>query len=725
MTLATKDRTQRYLKLCREIDRHDRLYYKEFAPEISDQAYDDLMRELKAMEAGDPSLVAPFSPTQRVGSPLAEGEGFEKVGHEVPLLSLSNTYNIGEVDKFIQRMVKGLSGEGEGVQLVVEPKYDGISIELIYENGVFTRAVTRGDGVTGDDITANVRTVRDLPMLLPPPFPSRLVVRGEIYMTFENFEQLNVGREATGEALFMNPRNAAGGSLHLKDPRETASRNLRCFVYDILSSHAQYPTHLSVLSALKNMGFSLEASPDVVDAGTPYVETLSSLVALWDEKRLTLPYPVDGLVFKVNSLAQREILGTNVKDPRWGFAFKFAADRLPTRLLTVEFQVGRTGAVTPVAILDPVLLDGSRVSRASLHNFEFMENLNLEINDVVLVEKAAEIIPQVVSVEAKSAASRPIDVPRECPVCGEPLIRKRLKPKRKTDSEGPLEKTWRCENPTCPAILEQTILHFVGRDNMNIDALGEKLVAQLAGRGLVTRPSDLFTLTLEQLMTLERMGEKLARKILAAIEASRKLPFARVLGGLGIPGVGRATARPLAEYFKDFDGLLAITQQNSDEQETALREIFGVGEILAHDVVEWILKDVSRAEIRRLKDLLALEVTATSGALTGLRFCVTGSLSLPRPELHRRIEEAGGEVATGVSKTLDYLVCGEKAGSKKKKAEVLGIKILSEAEFFTLLERPHPSGESSQEPSDQAPGSTPQDPSVDSPRVTGQLGLEL
>ncbi|MBU1238701.1 NAD-dependent DNA ligase LigA [Myxococcota bacterium] len=686
-----------HLELCREIERHNRLYYGEFAPEISDQAYDQLLKKLEQMEAEYPHLVAPYSPTQRVGTVRSEGESFVKVAHEIPLLSLSNTYDINDINKFIQRITRGLAPDpapdgateavAEKVELVVEPKYDGISIELLYEEGVFVRAVTRGDGQVGDDITANVRTIRDVPSLLAAPFPPRLVVRGEIYLTFENFERLNTQREVAGELLFMNPRNAAGGALHLKDPREVAERNLSCFVYDILTTHEEYPFHVNVLSAMEAMGFMLEAHPVVIDTGGDCQPIIEALLHDWERRRNELPYPVDGLVFKVNSLAQRAKLGTNVKDPKWGFAFKFAADRLSTTLVDVELQVGRTGAVTPVAILEPVLLDGSRVSRASLHNFEYIEKMGLMLGDLVMVEKAAEIIPQVVSVVNRGEDSRPIVPPTNCPECQTPLIRRKLGVKEAADEGGILEKVLRCTNTRCPARKEQELIHFVKRENMNMDALGEKLVSQLVHTGLVGRPSDLYSLTFDDLCALERVGPKLARKVLDSIRASVSNPFPRVLGALGIPGVGKSTARLIAEYFGDMGGLMAVTDETAQEHRLALLEIKGIGEVLASDVVDWLLDPVVRDELSVLRRVLAPKsmMVATGGSLAGQKLCVTGTLSRPREEIHRLIEEAGGSVTTSVSKTLDFLVCGEKAGSKERKARDLGIQILTEAQFNRLL----------------------------------------
>jgi DNA ligase (NAD+) len=692
---------EKYKNLCREIEGHNRLYYQQNDPKISDQDYDKLYKELEKIELEHPSLMGDFSPTQRVGALLGEGEKFEKITHEVPLLSLSNTYNVEDIQVFFSRILymnsktkEKLKFPEELVEMSIEPKFDGVSIEIIYENGELVRAVTRGDGLLGDDITNNVRTIKSIPSLLIPPYPQKLVVRGEIFMTFKNFERLNGIRSEKDEKLFMNPRNATAGTLHLKDPNEVDRRNLSCFVYDVLSENVG-EKHIDLYALLERVGLPIESIPPLIDLSDFSVQQIQNIINQWNEKREILPYPVDGIVFKINSISQRGILGTNIKDPKWGFAFKFPADRLSTKLIDVEINVGRTGAVTPVAVLTPILLDGSMVSRASLHNFEYIREKDLQINDTVIIEKAAEIIPQVVEVKQHNNDSIKIEIPKFCPSCESTLYKRAFPPKKlkkeKTDQSTPkerFEKVLRCPNPLCNARLEQGLIYFVKRDNMNIDAVGEKLIAQLFSKGLVVTPSQFYQLQLTDLFKLDRMGEKLAVKILKSINKSKKVTFAKFISSLGIAGIGKSNARILAQWFKAPHAILQFKNNNLEDLSQTLNEIDGIGEVLAKDIITHLTNDEVLSEIENLLKYIEIEnLESTSTSLfTEKNIAFTGKLSKPRGEFQDLIEKLGGKFSSSVTKKLDFLVCGENSGSKKLKAEKIGsITILSETEFLQMV----------------------------------------
>ena len=651
------------ISLRRELERHNRLYYVEDAPEISDYEYDMLMQRLKALEAEHPELITPDSPTQKVGGEALSK--FEPVQHQVPLESLTDVFSYEELFAFGERMDASLP---EGHSYVVEPKIDGLSMSLEYENGVFVRGATRGDGVTGENVTENLRTVRSLPLRIENA-PERLIVRGEVYMSKAVFEELNARRELKGEPLLANPRNAAAGSMRQLDPKVAASRKLDIICFNMqYSSDEKYLSHTETLDAMRSMGFPVvpyKKFNDIKDC----VERIRWL----GENRGDLPYDMDGAVIKLDSLSQRAALGSTAKAPRWAVAFKYPPEKKESRVLDIVVQVGRTGVLTPKVIVEPVRLAGTTVSAATLHNQDNIDRLDLRIGDTVLLQKAGEIIPEVLSVnKAKRPADAvPFTMPTVCPECGSPVVR---------DEDGV---ALRCTSPECPAQRLRNIAHFASREAMDIEGLGISVCESLINSGLVKDASDLYYLEAEPVAQLDRMGDKSAKNLIAAIENSKQAGLARLLCAFGIRQVGQKAAKVLASYYGDLDELMAADAE-------ALTTIPDIGGITAGFIVNWFGNPQSQDLIHKLRAAgvsFASREEKKDDRFAGLTFVLTGTLSrFTRDEASAIIESFGGKASSSVSKKTAYVLAGENAGSKLTKAESLGIKIISEEEFETMIQ---------------------------------------
>jgi DNA ligase (NAD+) len=649
-------------KLRKEIQRHEYLYYVLDQPEISDAEFDQLMRRLQQLEAQHPELVTPDSPTQRVGG--KPREGFVKVRHSSPMLSLDNALNEAELRDF-DRRVRELLG-GEPYRYVAELKLDGLSMAARYENGILVRAITRGDGLEGEDVTENARTIRSLPLKLREG-PGDVEVRGEVIMNRRAFERLNEERRAQNLPLYANPRNSAAGSLRVLDPAITAARQLDYYAYLLLRDGAPFlSSHWDSLALLERMGFKVNPHRRLCEK----FEDLLEFIAEWETRREELPYEIDGIVVKVDSIDQQRRLGWTAKAPRWAIAFKYPPRQAETVVENIEVQVGRTGTLTPVAHLRPVSVGGVTVSRATLHNEDEIERLGLQIGDVVAVERSGEVIPKVVRVVRPGENRRPFVMPKTCPVCGGEVVREAG------------EAASRCINTNCPARLKESIRHFASRAVMDIDGLGDALVDQLVDKGLVRSVADLYRLKLEQLVELERMGDKSARKLLVNIEASRSRPLPRVLNGLGIPFVGERTAQILAETFGSLD---AIAQADIETLQTAPE----VGPKVAHSIYTFFREPRNRQLVERLRAeglRFHYETKKRGGPLEGKTFVLTGTLpGLTREEATRLIEAAGGKVTGSVSRKTDYVVAGAEAGSKLAKARELGIPVIGEQELREMV----------------------------------------
>ena len=652
-----------------EIRRHDHLYYVEAQPEISDLEYDRLMQRLRQLEEENPHLITPDSPTQRVGdAPVPE---LEQAPHRVPMLSIDNTYSVDELRQYFARTEKLL--EGDPIEWVVEPKIDGVAASVIYEQGVLVRGVTRGNGVVGDDITHNVRTIGDVPLrLMGDDVPPVIEVRGEVYMTNADLATLNEQRQAEGQSLYANTRNSTAGFIRLLDPRIAAERPLRMFCHGIgYSEGLAADNHVTVIDSMRRWGLTptpLIKSFADADATIEYCDQL--IGSLHD-----LEFEVDGIVIKVNSFDQRERLGSTSKSPRWLIAYKFEKYEATTRLNEIRVQVGKTGAITPVAELEPVELAETIVSRASLHNADEIERKDVREGDVVVVEKAGKIIPHIVRVEKheRKGYLPAFEFPAHCPSCDTELVR----------DEGGVY--IRCPNLNCPAQLVERIQYFASRNAMDIEGLGEKLVEQLVQAGLVRSYGDLYRLTAEQVAELDRMGQKSSENLIAGLNASKDRGLARLLNALSIRHVGNRVAAVLAEHFGSMDALCEATV---DE----IADVNEVGPIIAESVAEFLTSDYGR---RTVDDLATCgvsmfeekkESTATSGVLDGKTLVVTGTLSnYSRDEMHDLIKQHGGRPSSSVSSKTDYLVAGEKAGSKLEKAQKLGVPVLSEVDLEELL----------------------------------------
>ncbi|MBP7778971.1 MAG: NAD-dependent DNA ligase LigA [Acidobacteria bacterium] len=660
---------ERVEALRRQIRRHDELYYVHTRPAISDQQFDALMRELQALEAAHPELVVPESPTQRVGGRVADG--FTTVDHRAPMLSLDNAFNEEELRAFDERVRKGLGAEGP-VTYVAELKIDGLSIALTYEDGRLVRGATRGDGVRGEDVTANVRTIRALPLVIEGGPAGTIEVRGEVYLPKAAFARTNREREAAGEALFANPRNTAAGAMRNLDPAHVATRGLLAWTYHLVADQAVVPpTHDALLRTLTAWGLPVEPDWRRCDG----IEAVWAFCLDWAEARKTLTFETDGVVVKVNDLVERERLGVTSKFPRWAIAFKFPAERVTTVLKEIRVNVGRTGAATPYAVLEPVFVAGSTISMATLHNADDVARKDIREGDTVLIEKAGDVIPRVVGPVAVEGATRqpPWVMPTTCPVCDSPLHR---------DED---EVVWRCGNISCPARLRRSLEHFASRGAMNIEGLGEALVDQLVTARLVEDAADLYALTAGQLEGLERMGKKSAANLLAEIDRSRGNDVWRLLYGLGIRHVGERVAQVLARHLGSID---AIARQTPE----ALQVVPEVGPVLAAAIVEWFSDDANRTLVAKLAAAgvkttgPVTAVLTPAGPLAGKAFVLTGTLAaMSRDEAAARIEALGGRVSGSVSKKTSYVVVGAEPGSKVEKARQLAVPLLGEAEFLALI----------------------------------------
>ena len=662
---------QRIDELRAELNRHNYNYYVLNAPTISDKEFDDLLRELQDLERDYPQYFDPLSPTQRVGSDI--NKAFTQVIHERPMMSLSNSYSIEEVEDFLRRAKSGLGGEN--CQIVGEMKFDGTSISLTYENGRLVRAVTRGDGVRGDDVTANVMTIKSIPLQLQGTgFPDKFEVRGEILMPWNTFEELNRERAYNEEPLFANPRNAAAGTLKLQNSAEVARRGLDAYIYYLLGDNLPCDNHYDNMMAVKSWGFKVSDAMTIL----PSIDAVGEFIAHWDVERKKLPVATDGLVFKINSLRQQLNLGNTAKSPRWAIAYKFQAERACTKLKYVSFEVGRTGVITPVANLEPVLLSGTIVKRASLHNEDIIRSLDIHDGDMLYVEKGGEIIPKIVGVETESRLpdSRPIEFVKVCPVCGSPLRR----------IEG--EAAWVCTNSDgCAPQITGKIEHFVGRRMMNIDGIGEELAEQLFNSGLVRNVADIYDLTTEKLLTLDRFGLKSAQRIMKGIHDSLSVPFERVVFALSIPFVGETVAKKLAFAAHNIDNLMAMN-------ELQLACIDEIGSKIAESVVKFFAVAENRTIVERLRTAgvqMAVSedaIAAVSDRLAGKSIVISGVFTHhSRDEYKKMIEQNGGKNVGSISAKTNFVLAGENMGpAKLEKAKKLGITILNEDEFLAMLQ---------------------------------------
>jgi DNA ligase (NAD+) len=676
MALSTSAAKQQADKLREQIRRHEYLYYVEDQPKVSDAEFDRLMERLKKLEAEHPEIVTPDSPTQRVGG--APREGFQTVRHARPMMSLDNAFSYEALGEF-DRRVRELAGR-ERVDYVVEHKFDGLSIALHYEDGALARGVTRGDGTTGEDVTPNVRTIRSIPLRVDAAALKKLgmsasfEVRGEIVMPLRAFEELNRQQEEQGGKRFANPRNAAAGAVRMLDASVTASRKLDFYGYFLFAAAARgtkpaLARHSQSLAALEKLGFKVCAEWKVC----PALAEVLKFCDAWDTKREKLPYEIDGIVIKVDEFAMQEELGSTSKAPRWAIAYKWPARQETTVVNDIIVQVGRTGALTPVAVLEPVVVGGVTVSRSTLHNMDEIERLGLHIGDTVLIERAGEVIPHVVRVEKKGRERRAFQIPEKCPECGSRI------------HKAPDEVAYRCVNAACPAKRKESLVHYAGRHAMNIDGLGEKIVDQLVDAGMVKDVADLYSLRLEPLAALERMGEKSAQNLLDEIEDSKKNGLARLIYALGIRFVGERTGQLLADHFGDLDAIARAT-------EGQLTEVTEVGPKVAASIVEFFSEKANRELIAKLKRA-GLKLTEerkkpVANRLHGRTFVFTGALEKrSREESGELVTRYGGKVIGSVSKNTDYVVVGADPGSKYERATQLGVPILDEAAFEKLVEQ--------------------------------------
>lgn len=661
---------QRILDLRNELNRHNHNYYVLNAPEISDQEFDMLMKELEALEAEHPDMYDPLSPTHRVGSDLTEG--FEQVKHIHPMLSLSNTYSIEEVDEWFDRVRSALGGED--FDIVGEMKFDGTSISLIYEHGRLVRAVTRGDGERGDVVTENIKTIRSIPLQLQGSgWPDFFEIRGEVLMPWSAFERLNREREFNEEPLFANPRNAASGTLKTLSSREVARRGLDAYFYYLIGPDLPADNHYDNMQAARSWGFKVSDIMTLLHG----IDSVDSFINKWDAERSALPVATDGLVFKVNSLRQQLNLGYTSKSPRWAIAYKFQAERALTRLQHVSFEVGRMGIVTPVANLDPVLLSGTVVKRASLHNEDIINTLGIHEHDMLYVEKGGEIIPKItgVDVSQREPGAEPVRFVSHCPACGSPLVR----------VEG--EAAWQCPNKFgCPPQLAGRVEHFVGRKMMNIEGIGEETVEQLFHNRLISNIADLYDLSPDKLLKLDGFGPRSAERVMEGLEASKSVPFDRVVYALSIPFVGDTVAKKVAKAFPDIDTLMNATC----DQLAATKDI---GPRTAENVVEYFANPINRDIIERLRNAglqMSMPAESTEGRtdlLEGKSFVISGTFSRhSRDEYKELIERNGGKNVGSISKKTDYVLAGENMGpSKREKAQTLGIPVIDENQFLSMI----------------------------------------
>ena len=651
------------------IRQHEYNYYVLNEPTISDQEFDQLMYRLQQLEADFPDSYDPSSPTQRVGSDLSNNT-FEHVTHKYPMLSLSNTYSIAEVQEWYNRVAKLLA---EPFEVVCELKFDGISVSLIYEDGKLTKAITRGDGVVGDDITNNVRTIKNVPLVLMGNFPKEVEFRGEIMLPWKEFDRINKERESNEETLFANPRNAAAGTIKLLNPKIVANRNLYSSLYYMLGDELPTDSHYDNLMIAKRFGVNISSNIALCNKLSEIVEFIN----YWDVERKQLPYATDGIVLKVNSISQQNKLGLTAKSPRWAIAYKFQAERELTKLISIDYQVGRTGVITPVANLEPVLLSGTIAKRATLHNSDFIENLDLHIGDMVYIEKGGEIIPKIIEVDLtkRNFSASKVQFISHCPECGSLLVRY------------PGEAAYYCTNyNSCPPQIKGRIEHFVSRKAMNIDGLGAETISLLYDAKLICNFADIYTLTVPQLLKLERFAEKSANNIINAIDNSRNVPFSKVLFALGIRFVGETTAKLLADRFENIDNIINATK----DQLMAIPE---VGERIATSIVEFMSDNNNLNTINYLKEVgLQFAKTEsnepTSSKLANLNFVISGVFTQhSREEYKAMIERNGGKMLSSVTSNVDYLLAGNNMGpAKLEKANKLGINIISEEQFLNMLQ---------------------------------------
>ena len=656
---------QQISSLRKLLNEYNHKYYVENAPVVSDYEFDTLLRELQELEVAHPEFYDPNSPTMRVGSDLTNA--FQSVEHSFPMLSLSNTYSIQELGEWIDRVEKEV---GE-VEYVCELKFDGTAISLTYENGALMRAVTRGDGTRGDDVTANVRTIRSVPLTLSGDYPPFFEIRGEIMMPYASFDRLNNEREESGEAPFANPRNAAAGTLKQQQSQVVAKRGLDCILYQIAGRDLPFDSHWANLEAARRWGFKTSDAARICHNR----QEVEAFIAYWDEERKALPFPTDGVVIKVNRNADRRVLGTTSKAPKWAVAYKFKAEQALTRLLKVTYQVGRTGAITPVANLEPVLLAGTTVKRATLHNADQIKALDIREGDMVYVEKGGEIIPKITGVELseRKSDSKPLEYITHCPECGAELVR----------YEG--EAKHYCPNQShCRPQILGRIIHFIRRKAMNIESLGEETVELLFENGLIKDIADIYDIQASQIAQLPRLGEKSAENIMQSIARSKEVAFHRVLFALGIRFVGETTAKYLAAHFRSLDAVMAATHEELIEAEE-------VGSKIADAILEYFADQKNLAIIERLRkaglQFEAMQTEQASASLEGLNFVISGSFAEhSRDELKALIEAHGGKNLAAVSANTSYLLAGDKIGpAKLQKATKLGIKIISEKEFMAMI----------------------------------------
>ncbi|NVK64339.1 MAG: NAD-dependent DNA ligase LigA [Flavobacteriales bacterium] len=657
-------------RLSKELNRHNHLYYVESNPEISDYDFDMMLKQLQELEEKFPEFASDLSPTKRVGGDITKK--FESVVHKYAMLSLSNSYSKDEIEEWVVRAKKLVEDD---LEYVCELKYDGVAIGIQYVDGKLVQAVTRGDGTQGENVTSNVKTIRTIPLQLTGDYPQDFEIRGEIFFPLKNFLALNEKRREEGEQEFANPRNTASGTLKMQDSKVVAERGLDCYLYGIYGASNRADGHFELVNKAADWGFKVPPHKERFIEKTNSVEGVMEFINYWDEKRKELPFEIDGVVIKVNNYDQQEILGFTAKSPRWAIAYKFKAERVETILEEVTYQVGRTGAITPVANLQPVQLGGTTVKRASLHNQDQIEKLDLHLGDSVYVEKGGEIIPKIVGVnfDARTQTSEVVTFINECPECNTPLIRR----------EG--EAQHYCPNELgCPPQVKGKIEHFISRKAMNIDGLGAETVDALVEVGLIENYADLYTLTFEKVVSLERMADKSANNLIAGIEASKAIPFERVLFGLGIRFVGETVAKKLAKAFKnidelakaDFDTLIAVDE---------------IGDKIAMSIQAFFWEDRNKELVARLKEYgLQMEIEeqeGTSNKFEGSSFVVSGVFeNFSRNELKALIESNGGKNVGSISSKTSYVVAGDKMGpSKLQKANDLGIRILSEAEFIEML----------------------------------------
>jgi len=671
MTSSPNLRTvsQELEKLRREIRRHDYLYHVANQPEISDREYDLLLKKLQDIENRNPRLITPDSPTQRVSGAVAPT--FSPVKHSVPMLSLDNTYSEQEIVSWFERVQKGLKNEPCGI--VVETKIDGVGLALTYEFGMLKLGATRGDGETGEEITPNCRTIRSIPLkLISDKPPSVFEVRGEVYMDKSDFDGLNAEILKKGEQVFANPRNASAGSLRQKDPKITATRPLKFFVHSfgMIEGGKTFTTHSGFIKLCRSLGLRPTENTKLCKNIAEAVKFCKKIEA----KRDSLACDIDGMVLKVDSLKQQNLLGFTMKSPRWAIAYKFPARQATTKILNIRFQVGRTGTITPVADLEPVELSGVTISRATLHNFDEIERLGVNAGDTVLIERAGDVIPKVVKVVNASAKARPFGIPAQCPECGGPVTKEKEE-----------EVAYRCINPSCPAQLARGLAHFAQRDAMDIEGMGEAVVEQLIKNKVVSNFAGIYTLTREDFLKLELFAEKKAENLIKAIEKSKKQPLSRLLFALGIRHVGEKAALVLAERLKTLDNIISA----GTEELTGINE---VGPVVAKSITDFFGQHATKTLVSALKscgvNTVEPEREAGIQKLSGKTFVFTGELSsFSRSDAENSVRILGGSYSSSVSRKTDYVVAGENPGSKLAKALKLGVRVLNEAEFKILLEK--------------------------------------